>query len=111
MFFLGVIVPVLPPVMVIVPVLPPLMVSVGMERKDLVHGTIGERNDVEVAVRPGEESGADAEVPPEEEALALRPLVLVEVVGDPVEKTRVVDGDPLAVAGQLEAEQIAVLEE
>src|SRR4051812_4026470 len=80
-----------------------------MDRIDFVHGTIGKRNDVEVAVRPGEKGGADAEVPPEEEALALGPVVLGEVVGDPIEKTRVVDGDPLAVAGQLEAEQIAVL--
>jgi hypothetical protein len=79
--------------------------------EDLVDVPVGERDDVEVPVRTGLDVGADAELLAEPDAFALRDLPLVDVVGDAVGETRVVDVDALPVVGQLEAEQRAALEE
>src|SRR5215204_3377939 len=80
-------------------------------REDLVHGTVGVGDEVEVAVGSGVDVRDDPEVAPEEQALALGDLPLADVVGDAVFEPRVVDRHVAAVAGQLDAEQVAAREE
>jgi hypothetical protein len=53
-------------------------------------------------------SGPDAEVAPEEQALALRNLELVGIVGHAVGEAGLFRGDAAAVAAQLEAGEVAV---
>ena len=88
---------------------------------NLVDRAVRERHEEQVAVRPGLDVGDDAEVPAEQQALALDdgPGVcrgvgrrrLVEVVGDPVLQPGIIHPDLPAVAGQVEAPQEATFEE
>ena len=78
---------------------------------DLIDRAVGERDDVEVAVRAGVDVGADAEVAAEEQALALRDLPLADVVRDAILEPRIVHGNLAAVARQLQPEQMSALEE
>src|SRR5439155_9938464 len=77
---------------------------------DLVNQTIRKRYHEQVTVRPSQQVGDDTEVPAEKEAFAFRDIELADIVGDPIGKTRIVDGDVRAVSGQLEAEQMPALE-
>src|SRR5688572_14030028 len=72
---------------------------------------LGQRDDVEPPVGTGLDIRADTEVAPEEQALALGDLPLVEVVGDAVLEARVVDGHAGAVVAELDAEEVAALEQ
>jgi hypothetical protein len=51
--------------------------------------------------------GDDAEVLADEQTLAFGDLVLGEIVGDAVVQSRIVNGDPGAVAGEVEVEEVA----
>src|SRR6266511_5616902 len=74
---------------------------------DLVDRAVGDRGDEQVAVRSRLDIRRDAEVPADQQALALREVVLRVVVGDPVLQAWIVDGDLLAVARQVEPEQVS----
>src|SRR5581483_884740 len=74
---------------------------------DLVNRAVRERDDKQVAIRPGLDVGADPEVTPEEQALAFGDVKFVSVVGHTVFEPRVIHGDPAAVAGQVEVEQVS----
>jgi hypothetical protein len=63
------------------------------------------RHDEEVTVRSGLDVGHDPEVTAEHEAFTFSHLVEGQVVGNAIGKPRVVDGDLLAIAGEIEPEQ------
>src|SRR6266699_918838 len=72
---------------------------------DLIDQTVGKRYHEQVAVRPGQHVGNDAEVSAEEQSFTFRNVKLADIVGDAIRKTRIVDGDVRAIGGQFEAEQ------
>src|SRR5829696_9583451 len=78
--------------------------------EDLVDGATGQGDHEEVSVGSGLDVGDDTEVAAREQALALRHLMLGEVVRDAVLEPRVVDGDVAPVPRQVEVEEIAVLQ-
>ena len=92
-----------------------------MRSKNLVDRSVRERDDEEVSVRSSLKVGRDAEVPAEQQALALDDGLgvrhgvvrsrLVEVVGDPVIQPGIIHPDLPAVTGQVEVPQEAPFEE
>src|SRR5215218_11036126 len=75
--------------------------------EDLVDGAVRERDHEQVAVGPGLDVRPHAEVRPEEQALALRDVVLGVVVGDAILEAWIIHPDLPPVPGQVEAEQVA----
>src|SRR5919106_6612814 len=75
--------------------------------KNLVDRAVRERHDEQIAVRAGLDVGADAEVSPKQQAFALGDVELVEVVGDAIFQSWIVDGDLTTVAGEIEVEQLS----
>src|SRR5207302_4671685 len=78
---------------------------------DHVDGAIGQRGHIKVAVRTGNDVGADAEVLAGYEARALALVKLVVVVIDLVAQPRVAEGEVLPAVVELELKQIAAVEE
>src|SRR5687768_2481805 len=74
--------------------------------EDLVDRPVGDRHHEEVAVWTGLDVGEHTEVPADEQALALRNVVLGRVVRDLVRETRIIRRDLLTVAGELEPEEV-----
>src|SRR5262245_9853004 len=73
------------------------------------HASI-ERHHVQIAVWSGHHIGADAEVPPKQQALALGDVELRGIVGNAVLQSWIVDADLLPVAGETEPKEVAALE-
>ncbi|HEV8534372.1 MAG TPA: hypothetical protein VGR87_01440 [Candidatus Limnocylindria bacterium] len=66
-----------------------------------------DRDHEQVAIRSGLDVGDHAEVSTDGKALALGEVVLCGVVGHAILETRILHRDLVAVAGELEAEEIA----
>ena len=77
-------------------------------RLDLVDGAIRKRNEEQVSVRPGLNVARDAEVSADNEALALRLIEFIGIVGDTIREPRIGERKMLPVGVQLEPKQEAV---
>src|SRR6266540_644912 len=75
--------------------------------EDLVDRAVVERNHEQVSVGSGFDVCDDAEVTPDQQTLTLGEVVERQVVGDPVLEPRIVDGDLVAIAGEVEPEKRA----
>src|SRR6266480_7896873 len=76
-----------------------------LRSKNLVDRAVRERDDEEISVGSSVNVGADAEVSSKQQAFTLGDVELVEVVGDAIFQSWIIDGDVPAVAGEIEAEQ------
>src|SRR5881628_2666350 len=74
--------------------------------EDLVYRSVAKRHQKQIAVWSGLDVGHDSKVPAHEQAFALGDIKFCEVVCNAVLKTRVVDSDFPAVAGQVEMKQV-----
>ena len=78
--------------------------------RDLVNRAVRERDHVQVAAGAGLDVGADAEAGAESQRLAFADVEFRRVVGDAIGEPGVCGRDLLAIRGQVEAQQVAVVE-
>lgn len=76
----------------------------------LVNGAVRERDDEQVAVRPGLNIGDHPEIRAEQQRFALDDVELARVVGDPVLEIRILDAGLHPVSRQVEMEQVPARE-
>src|SRR6266540_235503 len=89
------------------PMGPPFSPASPSAAEDLVDRAAIERNHEQVSVESGFDVCDDAEVRPDQQTLTLGEVVERQVVGDPVLEPRIVDGDLVAIAGEVEPEKRA----
>src|SRR5262245_17139298 len=88
----------------------PYLTSLVRAAKDLVDRSTRQRDDVKRAARTRLDVGAHPKAGTEPHRLTFGRIELGQIVGDPILEARIIDADLAAIAGQVEAKEIAVVE-